>query len=259
MGEIYLDKDITYDYLFNELSLYTPIDYQISYEIPVTPSMDSYCINCGKESTFKRFSLSDLIPHSHIGTSEYTSYMFRCTRNENHQYTMILQTAGEKTMKIGQYPSLRDLASEDIKKYKKVLASDFGNFKEAIGLNAHGVGAGSFVYLRRIFENLIEEKRQLALEEQTDWSDEIFSHSKMDEKIKLLRVYLPDFLVENRKIYSILSKGIHELDDQECLELFPELRLAIELILDEKLSDIEKKQKVNRFSKFVSTTVAALK
>jgi hypothetical protein len=35
------------------------------------------------------------------------------------------------------------------KRYKK--------FTKGLGLAAHGVGIGSFVYLRRIFENLIEE------------------------------------------------------------------------------------------------------
>lgn len=255
-------EEIRLNYLFNEVSLYTPVkmDMRINY---ANDKVDTYCIDCDKSSTFVCSEVKNITgpPYSNLNTFHgYVKFSLKCTRDTDHIYIMILKIKdGEKVIKIGQDPSLRDLASDDIKKYKKVLAGDFGNFKEAIGLNAHGVGAGSFVYLRRIFENLIQEKRELAAEEKTDWSEEAFSRARMDDKIKILSDYLPDFLIENRGIYGILSKGIHELPEEKCLELFPELRLAIELILDEKLSEIEKKQKVSRFSKFVSTTAAALK
>lgn len=55
---------------------------------------------------------------------------------------------------------------------------------------------------------------------------------------------LPDFLVSNIKIYSILSKGIHELDEEECKKSFPILRQAIEMILDQQIE--EKEQEVKR-------------
>ena len=44
---------------------------------------------------------------------------------------------------------------------------------------------------------------------------------------------LPKVLVQNRAIYGILSKGIHELDEQTCLKYFPAIRDAIILILEE--------------------------
>ncbi len=51
-----------------------------------------------------------------------------------------------------------------------------------------------------------------------------FATKHMDEKISLLQDHLPPFLVKNKKIYSILSLGIHELEEDECRSFFPVLR-----------------------------------
>ncbi len=38
-------------------------------------------------------------------------------------------------------------------------------------------------------------------------------------------------------MYSILSKGIHELSEEECLQYFKLMKIGIELILDEQLEE----------------------
>jgi hypothetical protein len=65
----------------------------------------------------------------------------------------------------------------------------------------------------------------------------------MDEKVELLKAFLPSQLVEMKSIYGILSKGVHELSEEECLKYFSPIKLSIELILDQK---IETKQRVDR-------------
>jgi hypothetical protein len=65
----------------------------------------------------------------------------------------------------------------------------------------------------------------------------------MEEKITLLRDHLPDFLAKNGKIYGILSKGIHELEEKECLNAFEVIKHAIFFILDE---DKHKKEELAR-------------
>ena len=64
----------------------------------------------------------------------------------------------------------------------------------------------------------------------------------MNERVKLLKDHLPKFLVENNETYSILSKGLHELSEENCLEYFLTMKDSIRLILDEI---IEKNEKVN--------------
>ena len=110
---------------------------------------------------------------------------------------------------------------------------------------ANGVGIGSFVYLRRIFEGLIEEAFSIAkVEGIIDLS--IYDGIRMDEKIITLKKYLPDFLFDNRTLYGILSTGIHELNEEECLNYYEIVKTGIELILDEKLEKHNKVKKIRR-------------
>lgn len=173
---------------------------------------------------------------------------FFCSRNSKHSLLFFLKSdqslVGEITLtKIGQFPSTADITNEDTKKYFKVLGRDgSGEFNKAIGLVSHGVGIGSFVYLRRIFENLIEEAHNEAKGEM-DWNEDEYLRARMNEKVGLLREHLPEFLVQHKSLYSILSKAIHELSEEECLEMFPIVRNGIELILDEKIEQLEKAKK----------------
>lgn len=143
-------------------------------------------------------------------------------------------------MKVGQYPSVADIHLGQIKQYKSVLSNeDLKEFRRSVGLAANGVGIGSFVYLRRIFEKLIFEAANQAIAAgQIGETD--FAKLRMDEKIESIKNYLPDTLVEMKQVYGILSKGIHELTEQECMTYFDPLRMGIELILDEKL-DMKRK------------------
>ena len=51
---------------------------------------------------------------------------------------------------------------------------------------------------------------------------------------------LPEFLVKNSNIYGIVSKGVHELEEQECLEHFNVVEKSIEAILNQELESLEK-------------------
>jgi hypothetical protein len=127
-----------------------------------------------------------------------------------------------------------------------------------MGLISHGIGIGSFVYLRRIFEDLIEEAHSVAKQE-PDWNENDFSKLHMDEKVKLLKFHLPKFLSDNYSIYSILSKGIHSLSEDECLKYFDTLKQSIELILDEKIEKIERLKKLDEMQKSISDIKSKIK
>ena len=146
-------------------------------------------------------------------------------------------------MKVGQNPPLVDFHIEQIKKFKGLLTKEKQKeFVRAVGLVTHGVGIGSFVYLRRIFEDLIQEA-YLVASGQSGWNDVLYKESRMTERIELLKNHLPDFLVKNRGLYGIMSKGIHELSEIECLDYFDTVRLGIERILEEKLEQQQKEKK----------------
>ena len=207
-------------------------------------SIDAYCPECGAHSIFERnpdyiiYDLEEWIK-DHLFALE-----FRCTRDRSHQLYFLFQLKGRILQKIGQFPSVATLNLYDVKKYSKALDNRYYHeLTRAIGLAAHGIGVGSFVYLRRIFEYLIEQAHADALAS-TDWNDDQFQKSRMSEKIQLLSQWLPDFLVQNKSMYGILSKGVHELTEEECLAAFPIVKVGIEIILDARIHEIERKRKL---------------
>ena len=77
----------------------------------------------------------------------------------------------------------------------------------------------------------------------------------MAERITMLKDRLPAFLVENPAMYSILSKGIHELSEEECLKHFSTLRICIELTLDNKLEKKNREMKIKEARKALGQAV----
>ncbi|MEK4671454.1 hypothetical protein [Niallia sp. FSL R7-0271] len=75
----------------------------------------------------------------------------------------------------------------------------------------------------------------------------------MAEKIEYLKDYLPKFLVSNKSLYSILSKGIHELSEQECLENYDTVYAAIIYILEQKLEIDEKNKREQEIQKNIQS------
>lgn len=190
----------------------------------------------------------------------YRTINAKCKRyNDLFTFSIFYNAEKRLLQKIGQYPSIADFHIYEIKQYDKLLSNDvLKEFTKAIGLAANGVGIGSFVYLRRIFENLILESFEEAKQE-GKVKDEALNKSRMDEKIGLLKDYLPSFLVENKSIYSILSKGIHELDENTCLEYFETMKLGIEIILDQKLEKKKQKEKEEEAKKRIAQLNSKLK
>lgn len=233
--------------------------------------IDSYCPICKKDTTFTSENSSDN-SHQELSNLLMSSGMyagspgqqqkitlieelekkcvfirkFNCPREPNdssHSQIFIFRVIGTTLIKVGQHPTLADLSKEDLKKYRKLNNEIYSELNRAVGLSTHGIGIGSFVYLRRIIEKHIVHPKisELIAEGKIDESQN--SKSDFKEKLKLAKEKLPNFLVENSNIYSILSKGIHELDEEECKGYFPILRTAIEIILDEQIEEKEKAKK----------------
>ena len=87
----------------------------------------------------------------------------------------------------------------------------------------------------------------------------MYQQSRMSDRIGMLAHRLPEFLVENKSMYGILSKGIHELSEQECLEAFPIVKLGIEIILDANLEETARKKKITDAKKKIEALAASTK
>jgi len=225
-------------YAFNKED-YRELSELRNYEGP----LDCQCLGCSSKSVFKERKGYKSYEEHYALQSGVFKVNLTCSRDSTHYLDFYFLVNGLSIQKIGQYPSLADLEQVEIEKYRGILDKHlYTEFSKAIGLSSHGIGIGSFVYLRRIFENLVYSAFNSLEAESVTRED--FERMRMDEKIKLLKDHLPSFLVQNRSIYSILSKGIHSLTEQETLEVFPAIKLGIELILDEKLEQDEKQKKI---------------
>ncbi len=158
-------------------------------------------------------------------------FRFGCAFEPSHRLDYIVLTDGNTMMKIGQFPSVADMSIPELKKYRKVMTKeDERELKRAIGLNAQGIGIGSFVYLRRIVERMIMQAGDKAIKAGKINAEE-FKNAKVDKKIKMAADYLPKSLVDNTVFYGIVSKGIHELSEDDCKEYFPVLQSFIIMVL----------------------------
>ena len=240
--QFYIDTPLYEKVIFNNEDDVAPYNI-LFFDQP----FDAFCEGCNKHSIFQRTNEASR-PANSSSWLDYSrrSATFHCSRDSHHQLFFIMQIVAEERSleKIGQYPSLATLSMYDVKQYQAVLEKDiFRELTKAIGLAAHGVGIGSFVYLRRIFEGLVEKAHVEAMV-QPAWDEALYGQSRMGEKIGLLADYLPLFLVENKSMYGILSKGIHELSEDVCLAAFPVVKVGIEIILDAKIEMAAAKKKL---------------
>lgn len=186
--------------------------------------------------------------------------VLKCKRYEDLFYIFFqVDVENDRFRKVGQNPSVADFHLAKVKKYTKYLGQDRRKeFTKAIGLYANGIGIGSFVYLRRVFESLIFDAGNKLIREGVLSQDDFYP-KHMDEKIEAAKSELPDFLVANKSIYGILSKGVHELSEEECLSYFDVVKKGIEMILDEIIEKEQKEKSKNALSSSIATVVGKIK
>lgn len=233
---------------------------------------------CGQDATFafevgtdytlrKRqlqaaVSISNSVSRGSSGNSRIAHQNFskvaRCTRN-NHSVIYHFRAFNDGVMKTGQYPSMADISLGEISRYRKVLdKTDMKGLSMAIGLHAHGVGAGAFIYLRKIFEAQVECAHMAA---QTDacWDEVAYVKlGRISDRIQALQLHLPEVLVRNSSLYSILSAHLHDgMSEEDCLINFDVVLQGIIVIADERLAQLERAQRLAQFDKSKTTFLQA--
>jgi len=221
-------------------------------------ALDFYCIECGKHSVFNRSddTPSRIIARLPSGGRLYSpktdgvlffSMHFRCSRSKEHEAVFCFRSDENSVCKIGEFPSKAEVFAEDMREYTKFLAKDQASLLIAQELYSRDIGAGSFVYLRRIFENVILERvATRKYKDVADWNFQEWkkTHRRMEDRLKDLADVLPNFINHN-ELFNVLSVGVHSLDEETCLQYFPTVKKAIIEILDVEILE-EKKEKTRR-------------
>lgn len=160
-----------------------------------------------------------------------TLYCAKC--GEPHYYSLLFK--GNTVTKIGQYPSFTRVAAQDLKKYKNLISKYYPELTKSVNAYSQGMGVAAFVYLRRILEYLVESRFN------GDVSWKFIEKLKEVEKTETI---IPSELSEIKsEVYSILSKGIHEYEEEECMQLYLSVKFIIERMLD---LELEKKENANK-------------
>jgi hypothetical protein len=215
--------------------------------------VDGYCPWCQTRRVFTRSAGGGSTNWSGISDGidvSDNSYrvIFYCAMKSTHTIDIFLKVDGSTLSKIGQHPSLADITNDEAKTYRRVLdEADQKELSRAVGLASHGIGVGSFVYLRRVFERLIQSRYG-----ESGLIIEAFETQRMEEKVRTLKDHLPPFLVSNKSIYGILSKGIHELTEEECLSFYDVLHESILIILEEDKRKRDDEARRVKLSKAIS-------
>lgn len=242
------------------------IDITFSYEkyseisVVDTIKINSFCNNCNRESVFcgyfqeqfsninraicvntpspgmKGKSFEEIFAKMHI------PMLFRvnCAKcGEEHYYSLLFE--GNTVKKIGQYPSFASEKTNEIRKYKNIIPEYYIELTKSLSAYSQGMGVASFTYLRRILEWIIDKR--FKGEENTKFIDKL--HSVEKEEI----VIPEDLETIKNEIYRILSKGIHEYSEEECLTLYEAVLFVITRILDVELEKKENKKKTDSIIK----------
>jgi hypothetical protein len=196
----------------------------------------------------------------------------RCARNASHRVEFILraienlvspgtpmkQGAGSIQMsrgpeysytfvKIGQYPQHAELVAGRLKAVSKIADPlDMKELRRAVGLMSHDVAIGAFVYLRRVFERIIGAAWRSAVDAGETLPDP--TRLRMDGKIAALKNHLPGIIVNNAKVYGVLSVGLHELTEEECARVYPLVEESVIAMLEETHTHAEKQKREKRIA-----------
>lgn len=166
-------------------------------------------------------------------------------------------------MKVFTYPNLMDGLKFKYRKYQQINNKKFKYDIEFVtGLFLYyksNSGIGSYCYLRRCLENYvldyIEENIASGKISEADVLNIRFS-----EKVELIKENIDeDLYLMIKPLYGILSKGIHELDENVCLNEFEHLKDVVEILLDDKLERIEMKKKKEKMQKYLEKKHEELK
>lgn len=234
---------------------------------------ESFCPTCGKERTFitanmtsfshclkeeimKQTSTPKIVfvknsSESQKGAAENYPVKFlglscNCAHcAEEHYFTIRID--GQSICKIGQYPSFSRKETLSLKKYKNLISKYYTELTKSVNLYSQGLGIGSFVYLRRILEHLVETK-YYALPEHEETARFIDKLKAVQE----VETIIPPELEEiKEQIYSVLSKGIHEYTEEECYALYDVVLYVVTAILDQELYKKEKASKIAEVKKII--------
>lgn len=186
----------------------------------------------------------------------YIEYFFTCAHDDTHKYLLIISVELKDgkfiVRKIGQNPSMLTVKGFDFDKYKNILEkfNAYEDYKKADLSNAEHFHVGAYAYLRRIFEKMVNYfLNGIKLED-----------NHMETKINAVKdKFDPRINGLLKNLYGILSKGIHELDEDQSKEYYSYLKAIIDMQLEFMKTEEDKEKQTKENEKIISKIANLIK
>lgn len=196
--------------------------------------IDAFCEKCGQQRPFQDLrsrggGAGMAVQALKTGTSYFEFTCVSCRKSRRK--FLVEQIVDEETIRFQKYGELprKQLARDRV--LQRFLKNDLENYEKAIVCLSHEYGVAAFAYFRRVVENNINKLLDLVQEDAQSSSanTEVITalaalrkESPMSEKIKIANQALPEYLKPDGlnplgRLYQVLSEGVHNLTDEECL------------------------------------------
>lgn len=133
-----------------------------------------------------------------------------------------------QVQKVGQYPAW---SIEMDKELENMIGDHAEYYKRGLICESQSYGIGAYAYFRRVTEDVIDDLLESILdlveeEEKKEYKEkleEVRKEKIAEKKINLVKDLLPKSLQVDgmnplKELYGVLSEGIHDKTDEECME-----------------------------------------
>jgi hypothetical protein len=229
-----------------------PLYRKFEFEVPEDvrrvrqPSLNLLCTTCRSEQTFqmtnswdipKEDALVMMGAHPAVGRVFRAIYFCAGCRKSWRLFYLRFDEDGKYVVKIGQFPPWEISIDKNL---SKTLGTHKENYSKGLACESQGYGIGAYAYYRRVVEDIIDALLDgigdlMQEEEKQEYAAALAETKRThiaNDKIRLVKDLLPPSLRPDgmnplELLYAELSKGIHDQNDEECLEAAAVVRSAL--------------------------------
>jgi hypothetical protein len=236
------------------------------------PAIKSFCPVCYSENTFAG-QLSQIGKHkdkvslNKLPTNELFSVADRvvsakyiCASCNDYCQFFLLYFDGSlsSVVKIGQFPAWSVVVEKNL---STMLGEHEEIYRNGLICESQGYGIGAYAYYRRIVESIID-KLLNSIHDLLDEQNKVRYEQALretqegivaQEKIALVKDLVPESLRPGNMnplslLHDSLSKGIHTLTDEECLEIASDIREVLTYLVERINLAVQAKKSSHQFT-----------
>lgn len=206
-----------------------------------TPEIELHCTQCNGERFFAATEQGQFLGKREA-TDTFLTYSCRNCRKCFKTFALAATYDEEaKTWKVFKYGEDPAFGPPTPSRAITLIGPDRDQFLKGRRCENQGLGVGAFVYYRRvvenqknrIFEEIIRVSRHLGAEETLLAELEMAKkETQFTKAVEAIKHALPQSLLVNGHnplllLHSALSAGVHELNDDQCLDLAVSARVLL--------------------------------